>query len=186
MERDLNDTHEVESRLAVKRAALLEQYKVADVKDLPVAFSGVSLQEGEEHGNQVFDSHYSALFETYERQNRTALLAGALAPLTAIQSLSMALAGTDFAQHRHFVAAAEAHRRMMQRVLNNDIVEHQKSGEVYLAGAELWTRIPEFTYVAPSTAWVLRRQLPAIALLVTWAAATALLAGWAVRRQAVL
>jgi ABC-2 type transport system permease protein len=184
MDRDLSDTREVEARLAVKRASLLEQYKVSNVNELPVAFSGVSLQEGEEHGNQVFDRHYAALFDTYERQNRTAVVVGAVAPLVAIQSLSMSLAATDFAHHRRFVAAAEEHRRMMQRVLNNDIFERQKPGEVYMAGADLWGRIPAFEYELPSTGWALARQLPAIALLAVWALAAILWAGWTVRHAA--
>lgn len=168
MEHELNDTGEVEKRLAVKRAALLERYNVSDVQQLPIAFSGISLQEGEEHGNEVFDRHYNTLFDIYERQNRTALLMGALSPLVAVQSLSMALAGTDFIQHRHFVSAAEEYRRSMQRVLNNDIVEHAKPGEVYLAGNELWNRIPPFDYVSPSATWALGQQIPAIVVLIAW------------------
>jgi ABC-2 type transport system permease protein len=185
MDRDLSDTREVEQRLAVKRAALLERYNVKDVQELPVGFSGISLQEGEEHGNQVFDRHYNALFDIYERQNRAALLIGAVSPLVAVQSLSMALAGTDFSQHRHFVTAAEEHRRMMQRVLNDDIVEHQKPGDVYLAGSELWSRVPAFEYVSPSAGWALRHQIPAIVVLIGWLFLGASGALYAVRRATV-
>ena len=185
LERDLNDTREVESRLAVKRAALLEQYNVTDVDKLPVGFSGLSLQAGEEHGNQVFDEHYASLFDTYDRQNRTVVAAGIIAPLVAMQSLSMALAGTDMAHHRHFVAAAEGYRRMMQGVLNDDIFKHQKPGEVYMAGGDLWSQIPQFEYVTPSTTWVVRQQWPAMVLLALWAAIAMAAARWAVRRAAV-
>jgi hypothetical protein len=57
---------------------------------------------------------------------------------------------------------------MMQRVLNTDIVEHQQPGQVYLAGSELWSRVPDFEYVSPSTGWVLQRQMPAIVILLGW------------------
>jgi ABC-2 type transport system permease protein len=186
MERDLNDTRELEARLAATRAALLRQYNVGTVDALPMAFSGLSLQAGEEHGNEVFDHHYGALFDIYERQNRTSLLAGVVAPLVAIRSLSMALSGTDFAHHRHFVAAAEEYRRLIQRVMNGDILANQKPGQSYLAGADLWTRVPDFDYAAPSTSWVLRRQIPAILMLLGWGLLAACLAALAARRAAVL
>jgi ABC-2 type transport system permease protein len=113
------------------------------------------------------------------------LTAGIVAPLVAMQSVSMALAGTDMAQHRHFVAAAENYRRMMQRMLNDDIVTHQKPGEVYMAGADLWNRIPSFEYEAPSTTSIVRQQAPAIALLALWAVLATAAASWAVRRAVV-
>jgi ABC-2 type transport system permease protein len=186
MERDLNDTRELDARLAAKRAALIKQYGVDNIDALPVAFSGVSLQEGEEHGNEVFDQHYGALFDIYERQNSTSVLAGSIAPFSAIRSLSMALAGTDFAHHRHFVTAAEDYRRTIQRVMNADIAANQKPGETYLAGADLWERVPDFEYFAPSTSWVLSRQVPALVALLAWSVLAWLLATAAVRRAAVL
>jgi ABC-2 type transport system permease protein len=80
----------------------------------------------------------------------------------------MALAGTDFAHHRRFVDAAETHRRMMQRVLNADIVEHAKPGQVYMAGDELWNRIPDFTYDAPRLGWALRQNVTSVLLMLAW------------------
>jgi len=141
---------------------------VSSVDALPVAFSGISLQEGEEHGNEVFDHHFGRLFELFEQQNRVLQLGGAFAPLLAVRSLSMGLAGTDFAQHRHFIDAAESYRRGIQRTLNGDIATHQKPGEVYLAGRELWEQVPEFAYTAPSAADVLGQQRTSLAVLVLW------------------
>lgn len=59
MELALRDSvDEVSSRNA--RAERLKQelfrkYNVSKVEDLPVNFGGLSLQAGEEHGNEVFD-----------------------------------------------------------------------------------------------------------------------------------
>lgn len=177
LERDLNDDAEMERRLDRRKAELFRQYSVASVDALPVAFSGVSLQEGEEHGNEVFDVHYGRLFTQYARQNRVYQLGALAAPMLAVRSLSMGLAGTDLEQHRHFVAAAESYRRDIQRVMNDDITAHQKKGEVYLAGRELWEKVPEFEYEAPSTAWVLGHQQWSLTILGAWVlAAVALLA----------
>jgi ABC-2 type transport system permease protein len=138
------------------------------VDALPINFSGISLQEGEEHGNEVFDKHFGQLFSTYERQNYVQTLAGFAAPLLPMRTLSMALAGTDFAHHRAFVHAAEQYRRMIQRAMNGDIAEHAKPGVVYTAGPGLWDTVPDFAYDAPSTGWALKENWLSLSLMVGW------------------
>jgi ABC-2 type transport system permease protein len=102
-----------------------------------------------------------------------------------MRTLSMSLAGTDLAHHRAFVDAAETHRRMMQRVLNGDLAERAKPGEVYLAGDELWNRIPDFTYEAPGVGWALAHAVPSLALMGLWLAGAIAFATVATRRPAV-
>jgi ABC-2 type transport system permease protein len=103
MERDLSDQRDVRRRLEQRREELMRHYNVTTMDAVPVNFSGISLQEGEEHGNEVFDRHFGRLFETYANQNRVQQWAGAAAPLLPMRTLSMSLAGTDFAHHRAFV-----------------------------------------------------------------------------------
>lgn len=165
---DLNNETEMEERLNRRRDALFKQYDVASVDALPVAFSGVSLQEGEEHGNEVFDKHFGALFDQYERQNRVFQWSALVAPTLAVRGLSMGLSGTDFGQHRHFVNAAEAYRRDIQRTMNGDIMQHQKPGQTYLAGRALWDQVPDFSYEPPPTRWVLSQYGLALAVLGAW------------------
>ena len=177
LDADLNDQAEMERRLERRRAELLAEYHVASVDALPVAFSGISLQEGEEHGNEVFDAHFGRLFDVYDRQNHVYQRGGAIAPLLAVRSLSMGLSGTDFTQHRHFLTAAETYRRDIQRVMNGDIAKHQKPGQVYLAGRELWDQVAPFEYSPPGSTWVLRQYATSLALLAVWlAVAVALMA----------
>jgi ABC-2 type transport system permease protein len=172
LERDLNDEAEMQRRLDKRKAALFQQYGVASLDALPVAFSGISLQEGEEHGNEVFDHHYGRLFAQYAKQNAVHQLGALAAPMLAVRALSMGLAGTDFEQHRHFISAAEEYRRDIQRVMNGDIAANQKKGEVYLAGRELWERVPDFEYEAPSTSWVLGHQQWSLIILAAWLVAS--------------
>jgi ABC-2 type transport system permease protein len=182
MERDLADNTETTKRLNETRTRLLNQYGVEKVEDLPLNFSGISLQAGEEHGDEVFDKHYGALFDGFERQNRVYQLGSVVAPLLAVRSLSMGLAGTDFAQHRHFTAAAEDYRRMIQRVLNGDIQQHPvKAGQPYLADKTLWQKVPEFAYEAPNASWVLGNYTTSILLLALWSAMTVAAALWTSR-----
>ncbi|MBM3807800.1 MAG: DUF3526 domain-containing protein [Acidimicrobiia bacterium] len=173
LEEDLSDQQAVAQRLEVRRAALFKEHNVDHVDALPIAFSGISLQEGEEHANEVFDEHFGRLFNLYEQQNRVLQAAGMAAPMLAVRSLSMGLAGTDFNQHRDFVAAAENYRRDIQRVLNADIAANQKKGQVYLADRSLWEQVPEFEYTAPPTQWVLGNYITSLIVLIAWFAASA-------------
>jgi ABC-2 type transport system permease protein len=168
MEKDLSDSADLERRLEQRRQKLLQEYSAASLDAVPVNFSGISLQEGEEHGNEVFDKHFGRLFAAYQKQDRVQTLAGVAAPLLPMRTLSMALAGTDFAHHRAFVDAAESYRRMIQRVMNDDIAAHAKPGVVYTAGSELWNRVPEFTYEAPGAGQVLEQNAVSLLLLGGW------------------
>jgi ABC-2 type transport system permease protein len=168
LDADLSDSATRNARLEAKRQALFAQYQVTTVEALPINFSGVSLQEGEEHANVVFDTHFGRLFDTFERQNAVARAAAFVAPLLAVRSVSMALAGSDFSQHRHFVTAAESYRRDLQRRLNGEVALHQKPGATYLAGPELWESIPDFTYTAPDVSSVLRTVTTPLLALLMW------------------
>jgi ABC-2 type transport system permease protein len=166
------DGHDPADRRAAQlRADLLKKYNVASLDALPVSFQGVSLQAGEDHGNEVFDHYYSDLWNTFERQERVHQAASVLAPMLAVRSLSMSLAGTNFAQHEHFARAAEDYRRLIQRTLNTDITNNGKTPDGrYLRGGDLWAQVPEFYYQAPQLSWVLGSQLLPICLLVAWTA----------------
>lgn len=185
MEKDLSDSTEVEHRLQQRREDMMRRYNVTSIDAVPINFSGISLQEGEEHGNEVFDKHFGQLFATYANQNRVQQWAGLAAPLLPMRALSMSLAGTDFAHHEAFVRAAEQHRRMMQRVLNGDIAEHAKPGVVYTAGPELWTKVPDFAYDAPGVAWALGQNGVSLGLMAAWLAAALMFAVTGTRAAAV-
>jgi ABC-2 type transport system permease protein len=173
LDADLNDANDMQRRLDERKAELFKRYNVDTLDALPVAFSGISLQEGENHGNEVFDKHYGRLFDQYERQNRVAQFAGLVAPTLAVRALSMGLAGTDFVHHRDFTVAAENYRRGIQRVMNGDIAANQKKGEVYLADHSLWSKVPEFEYTAPPTRRVLGSYALSLLILGGWLGAAA-------------
>ena len=171
MDADLNDQKPLEERLGRRRAELFQKHGVDHVDALPIAFSGISMQEGEEHANDVFDKHYGRLFDRYEQQNKVYQLGGIVTPMLAVRAMSMGLSGTDFAQHRHFTVAAEEYRRDIQRLMNGDIAANQKKGQVYLADQNLWASMPDFEYTAPSTAWAVANYTVSILVLALWAVA---------------
>jgi len=172
MDVDLNNQDDMKIRLDKRRAEVLKQYQVDNIDALPIAFSGVSMQEGEEHANVVFDKHYGQLFDRYEQQNSVYQVGGVLAPMLSVRALSMGLSGTDFPQHRHFALAAEDYRRDIQRRMNGDIATNQKKGQVYLADQNLWAAVPDFDYTAPSTSWVIGNYTTSLLVLGLWTIAS--------------
>jgi ABC-2 type transport system permease protein len=162
---------------------LFKKYNVSKIEDLPVNFGGLALQAGEEHGNKVFDEAYSELWGTFSKQERVHQLASLVAPVLGVRSLSMALAGTDFAQHAHFARAAEEYRRRIQREMNLDIAYNAAGvSGAYLRGRDLWEKLPDFHYEIPGVTWVISRQQLTILLLLTWTIA-AIGLSWSTARR---
>jgi ABC-2 type transport system permease protein len=185
LEQDLSNPDEMRVRLERRQQELMRQYNVDSMAAVPINFSGISLQEGEEHGNEVFDAHYGRLFDTYGAQNRAFQWTGIVAPMLPVRSLSMALAGTDFAHHRQFVIAAEGYRRGIQRVMNDDIVRNSKPGVAYAADTALWQKVPAFSYELPPVSWALGEAAPSLILLFAWFVGSLWFASRATRRLAV-
>ena len=176
---------------AERRQALQERvlgdYGVESLDQLPVSFAGISLQATEEHSNQVYDKHYGDLWRRYAGQERAHLWGAVLSPMLAVRSLSMAIAGTDIARHRHFAEAAENHRRKLVKFLNEDMIRNAAGNDFgYMADQGLWSTAPEFTYQPPSLGDAIARQIPAFAWLAVWLVAAITFAVRAIGRLRVL
>jgi ABC-2 type transport system permease protein len=165
------DVHEYTLRRSRElKAQLLRDYPVPRVENLPVNFRGIDYLEREEHANRMFDRQYGRLWRAFDEQIAVHQRAGLVAPLLAARSLSMAIAGTDFHQHRHFAQAAETYRRRLVRAMNEDLAYHSTSARLgYTAGPELWASLPAFEYRAPSLRWSLARQRWSLLALGLWA-----------------
>lgn len=166
MQADLDDHRDLDRRLASIRETLMHEYNATSIAGVPVNFRGISLQEGEEHGNQVFDRHYGALYDQYRRQVSSSRAVGILAPAVPMRLFSMAMSGTDVEHHRAFATAAETYRRSIQRTLNGDITSHTAAS--YEAGQDLWDRVPPFTYEMPSLSTILAASRTDVLLLCAW------------------
>ena len=165
---------------------LLAEYGVERVEDLPINAVGVYLQESEEFGNQIFDRNYGALWDAFERQGSVHETLAVVAPLLAVRTLSMGLAGTDVEQHRHFATAAETYRRDLMRQMNGDMTENSLTGDfTYAVGAEVWEAVPPLQYAAPSLGWVLGNRILSLIVLGAWLVGAVLVAAARVRRAEV-
>lgn len=150
---------------------LLAQYGAQRLEDLPVNFRGIALAEGERTGNAIYDRVFGKLWSDYEAQARIQQWLGLAAPVLSMRALSMAAAGTDFFQYRHFATAAEAHRRRFIETINDDITHNSRYGENYTPGREVWEKAPAFEYEPPGAGWALANVWPAAASLLLWLAA---------------
>lgn len=150
---------------------LLEQYGFKGAETLMDAslLNGLELQAEARFENEVLDHHFAAFGAALDRRERLEQALGVLSPVLVVRSLSMALAGTDAAHHRHFSDRAEAHRRGLVELLNREFAERGgAAGFDYKAGKETWEKAPAFQYTPPSLDWVLRRQLTSLVLLMAW------------------
>ncbi len=159
------------ARLQAFAQSTLQKYGKARIEELPFNFNGLVMLESERLAGEVFDHHFGQLWDRLESQDRWVTWAGLAAPLLGLRSASMALAGTDFTQHRHFSVAAEQHRRDFVRVLNEDMMNNT-AGDHHggVADRTLWEKLPAFRYDPPPPAHALRAATPGLAVLLLWTA----------------
>jgi ABC-2 type transport system permease protein len=182
-------------RRAELERRLLQEYGAYEVKDLPVNVNGLMMLKDEEAQDTLQDEIFDRLYKVYERQDRIYQAASALVPGLGVQSLSMGLAGTDFAHHRHFARAAEGYRQWMMNVLNESIASTDTAKLREFAGTgirisqarrEVWERVPPFSYTAPSLELVTENCCLSIAALLTWFVFLAVITPAAVSRAKIL
>ena len=179
------DGHDERNKRTEKlKQQVLAQYNVADEKDLPININGIMLNAGEEYGNQVFDKHYGAIWETRRAQEQLQNLSGVVAPFMVMRSFSSAMAGTDLAEYRHFTTAAEGYRRDLNKMLNRYFTDNSRTidGYNYMAGKDFWSTTPDFIYQPPSVGWVLSQQILPLSLLLVWCGAALSASVWAAGR----
>ena len=158
-------------RLASLREEVLNQYGVKTIEELPVNWSGIAMQAGEEYTDQVYDHEFSKVENIFRDQNRLSEWAGFVNPFLAVRNLSMSLAGTDFHHHVAFAKAAENYRRQFVKIMNKDMELNHKPGIAYgdyNVGREMWASVPPFRYDLPDPVSILSNQWRGLAALSFW------------------
>ncbi len=170
-----------DQRLQELAQKVLREHGKTRIEELPFNFQGLAMLESERMADEVFDEHYGRLWDRLEAQDRAVTWTGLVAPLLAIRSASMALAGTDFTHHRRFSVAAENHRRAFVRVLNENMMSSH-GGHHAVAGRELWEKLPAFTYDPPLADAGLAAAKPGLIVLILWAVGAWAALCWAAPR----
>jgi ABC-2 type transport system permease protein len=141
-----------------------------------------ALIETEAEDTELFERHFADLFDAYTRQAATYERVGVAAPLLAMQTISMALAGTDYAHHRRFLEATGAYRAEFVHALNAELAADGRWDTFTFAGdRDLWARIPEFAFEPPGARWALGTHAWSVVILGMWLAAVAVGLAWAIR-----
>ncbi len=163
----------------------LARYGVQRKADLPLRYDGYELQYSEEIAHPKFEQIYGEVHAVHDAQERVLLTASALLPGLSIGSLSSALAGTDRRHHLRFTAAAEAHRRKIVKMLNDDLAFSDLGRKgAYTADRTLWEQIPDFAMAPPRLDWGESRCGPLFAVLAAQVMLSLLFAFWAIQRAA--
>lgn len=151
---------------------------------VPLDKWGIALRLDDQVSYDVLDEHFGKLWDSFTAQQRFQDWPGLLFPVLALRSYSMGMAGTDFLHHRSFASAAETHRRLMQDLISQDLVDNADTlGDQhfsYKAGAELWQQVPPFSYEPPLALNSLADNARSFVVLLLSCLATA----WFARRSA--
>ncbi|MBC8165730.1 MAG: DUF3526 domain-containing protein [Bryobacteraceae bacterium] len=168
------------------------KYGVSSILDLPVNPGGIMQLEQEEDDTRATSESVGTVYRAQTRQTSLSRWGGLVAPLLALQPVTMGLAGTDLYHHHHFASAAEQYRRNLVGMLNRASaydpsvsrreLHPMAEATVSIAGPDLWAKAPSFSYDVPSIAEVLRYNILTLVLLAVWACALPILFSVAARR----
>jgi len=166
------------------RTRLMAEQGVTDLAKLTINPEGVALMLGEEADTAVYERQYRGLVDRYRAQAGVYQWASVAAPLLAVQSASMALAGTDYAHHADFLAAAERYRTTYIKTLNEAVVGQTDLSRTweFQRGRDLWDDVPPFAYTLPTASWALAGVQVSLAVLTAWMAVAGASALWAAAR----
>jgi ABC-2 type transport system permease protein len=153
---------------------------------LPTNPEVIALVEAEADESAVYDGHFGRVFGAFDGQAAAFARIGTVVPTIAVQTLSMALSGSDYAHHSHFVGASSAYRRNFLGTLNQELASYAALDTFDFAGDRaLWQRIPELTYEGPRVAAIVVAHCATIGAFAAWLVAACGVAIWAVRTMRV-
>lgn len=161
---------------------LKAEFGVTREIDLPVSPYGLTLYEGEEEETREYQARFARLFMIYATQRRIIRAASLVSPTIAIEAVSSAMAGTDWAHQQDFAEQAEAYRRVLVQTLNRALTDRGAARQYGDADAALYAAVPPFRYQQPPLPFALAHTRGPLALLGVWAAASAALVTVAIRR----
>ncbi|HJP39766.1 MAG TPA: DUF3526 domain-containing protein [Gammaproteobacteria bacterium] len=169
------------------RLGLLEEYGVSSIKDLPVYWTGVSMQTVEERDYIINNKLMEELRQSFQIQQRQRDLIGFLSPVLALRSISMALAGTSLVDQEKFIQSAHDYRIDMIRDMNTELINNATMKDsLYVADSETFSMVAPYHYTAPRIDESLGQLTYNIVLVFLWFVFSLLFALRSMRRLTVL
>jgi ABC-2 type transport system permease protein len=129
----------------------LKLYEVDSLKNLPINFDGIVMQEDEEYGNMVWDKHFGKNYKILQKQKVFYQISGILNPFAALQSTSMGFSGTDMVHHLDFLRKSEDYRRDLIKALNDKhAYGGAKTGDWgWTVDSTFFKSVDDFSYSTP-------------------------------------
>jgi len=129
----------------------LKLYEVDSLKNLPINFDGIVMQEDEEYGNIVWDKHFGKNYKILQKQKLFYQLSGFINPFASLQSTSMGFCGTDMLHHLDFLEKSEDYRRYLIKSLNDKhAFGGAKTGDwKWTVDSTFFKSVKDFTYSTP-------------------------------------
>jgi ABC-2 type transport system permease protein len=158
-----------EDRMELVKKENLAKYKVSTIEELPINVEGIVLMQEEEIDTKLYKEAFEELYDTYKQQNNFYQYIGIISPLTYIQNASMLLCGTDLEHYIDFRNVSEKYRANLVFLMNENIKNNpKKSSFDFVAGKELWEKVPEFKYTYPQVNDLFGSVLPSIVNSILW------------------
>jgi ABC-2 type transport system permease protein len=156
---------------------VLKQYKVDQVTKLPVNFSGLSMQYGEDYYSMVYQKVATETDSLIRRQQTLLETVAMFNPFMAIQQASMGVSGTDYFHHLDFHQQARLYRDEFIRRLNMELTNNGGAygSSDYKAGPAYFKNTAPFHWRLPSAGNAIRWHLLSWVSLAGWLLITFLL-----------
>lgn len=176
------------ARIKQLEADLMATHGVARAADLPVSVSAMMLALSEEEDTKAQRARATERFDGLARQDRWLQWLAVTSPLLAVQTVSMAMSGTDARHLRHFTEAAETYRYATVQALNDDLIHHpyrtaREGADAYRTRERaLYERMAPFVYDPPTWKSALNYARISVGMLVGWFVAAMTAVWWVASR----
>ena len=152
------------------KVKVLAEYGVDSLKNLPINFDGIVMQEDEEYGNRVWDKHFGNNYNILRKQKYLYQLSGFLNPFASLQSASMGFCGTDMIHHLDFLRKSEDYRRYLIKTLNDaHAFGGSKTGDwKWTVDSAFFKSVEGFTYATPKIKEKINYYFMDLATLLWW------------------
>lgn len=124
------DGHDAQSDRAKRiQDSVLKATGTDSVQHLKFNVEGYLMQRSEEYSSNVYDTHFSGIYQTLQQQGRLQSIFSVASPFMMLRNISMAAAGSSLETEILFQRDAEAYRRNFVQTMNRDMMVNSAYGD---------------------------------------------------------
>ena len=166
----------------------LQKYEVDSLKNLPINFDGIVMQEDEEYGNLVWDNHFGNNYDILQKQKFLFQISGIVNPFASLQNLSMGFCGTDMIHHLDFLKKSEDYRRYLIKTLNDKhAFGGSKTGDWrWTVDSEFFRSVALFSYTNPKIISFMNYYMIDLIWLLGWSLFVTFMIRYNIRKESLI